>query len=138
MGVEPSMARSGIALLPGAADGAWTAEEVGLLDLRGTQLVVLSACASGLGEVELGDGVLGLGRAFRIAGAETLIVALQPVPDAPTARLVDSFYAGRTWQNSPSDALARAQRRALTVARARAGEARPQDWGAWVVVGGPG
>ena len=59
---------------PGATgeDGWLTAQEVLLSDLRGTELVVLSACDSGLGQVNTGDGIYGLRRAFLLAGAHTI------------------------------------------------------------------
>src|SRR5262249_3654688 len=62
-------------------DGWVTAEEVALLNLRGTELVVLSACQTGLGDVKTGEGVYGLRRAFLLAGARTLVTSLFLVPD---------------------------------------------------------
>src|SRR5205814_3847318 len=75
-------------------DGWVTAEEIALLNLRGTELVVLSACQTGLGDVKTGEGVYGLRRAFLYAGAETLVTSLFEVPDTETRELMTRFYAG--------------------------------------------
>jgi CHAT domain-containing protein len=74
-----------------------TAEEVAGLDLRGAELVVLSACDTGLGKVAAGEGVLGLQRGFHEAGARTLAVSLWSVSDAATSVLMDDFYHN-LWQ----------------------------------------
>lgn len=72
-------------------DGVLTALEISRLDLRGTELVVLSACETGLGDITP-DGVWGLQRAFKRAGAETLILSLWEVEEEPTERFMTVFY----------------------------------------------
>ncbi len=113
-------------------DGILTAEEAGLLDLRGTRLVVLGACQTGVGETRIGQGVYGLRRALLYAGAQSLLVSLWKVPEAPTRELLFRFY----------EALGRGQSRleALRVARAavRKKHPLPVNWAGFVLVGDPG
>jgi CHAT domain-containing protein/tetratricopeptide (TPR) repeat protein len=79
-------------LPPEAEDGLLTGEDVAALDLLGTELVVLSACDTGLGD-EIGtEGVFGLRRAFAIAGAATVVMSLWRVPDYATQLLMAQFY----------------------------------------------
>jgi CHAT domain-containing protein/tetratricopeptide (TPR) repeat protein len=122
-GMEDPMLRSGLALagantfLRGAAppaeaeDGLLTAEDVAGLDLLDTELVVLSACETGLGAVHVGEGVFGLRRAFIVAGAKTLVMSLWKVPDLATAFLMDRFYDNLLTRGLERDlALSEAQR----------------------------
>jgi CHAT domain-containing protein len=75
-----------------AEDGLLTAEEARSLDLHGTQLVVLSACDTGQGDLSVGQGVYGLRRSFLVAGAETLVTSLWQVSDAATGKLMTLYY----------------------------------------------
>ena len=75
-----------------AEDGILTAEDVSGLDLTETEMVVLSACDTGLGEIRTGEGVFGLRRSFMLAGAKTLVMSLWKIPDLATPILMERFY----------------------------------------------
>jgi CHAT domain-containing protein len=109
--------------VPPEHDGVLTAQEVATLDLRGTALVVLSACDSGLGESWTGEGVLGLRRAFVQAGARNLVLTLWPIEDRSTTSLILEFY--QFWQRTGDArrALAEVQRAWLKRLRAERGSA---------------
>jgi CHAT domain-containing protein/tetratricopeptide (TPR) repeat protein len=94
----------------GQDDGILTALEVAELDLSGVELAVLSACETGLGEVAGGEGLLGLQRAFQVAGAQSVIASLWRVGDEPTRALMARFYENLWRKNrTPAQALRDAQ-----------------------------
>jgi CHAT domain-containing protein len=87
-----------------AEDGLLTGLEASLLNLQGTELVILSACESGAGEIRIGEGVMSLRRAFRIAGAETVLASNWQVSDRATEELMTRFMKG--WKSGKSRAVA--------------------------------
>jgi len=140
------MLRSGLALAganrtlegksqSGVDDGIVTAEEVAGLNLEGTNLVVLSACQTGLGKNRGGEGVLGLRRAFVMAGSEHLVMSLWSVSDKATQELLSDFYARYTKTGNPDQALREAQRAFLKQARKTGKRQNPFYWAAFVQTG---
>jgi CHAT domain-containing protein/tetratricopeptide (TPR) repeat protein len=130
------MLDSGLALagvnVPGErAAGILTALELSTVDLSGTQLVVLSACETGFGTDFTGEGVLGLRRAMRLAGAQRQVTSLWKVKDRVTARLMTNFYSHFLDDRSHVDALREAQLEILSVPTT----SDPYYWAAFVADG---
>lgn len=123
---------------PGRANGLMTAEELTYLDLAQCDLVVLSACQTGLGRAASGEGAIGLRRALRQAGARTVVASLWSVIDEATRDLMIAFYE-QLWLEGRSeiDALREAQLSLLARSRAEYGHPMPARWGAFVVDGIP-
>ncbi len=136
--LENPLLRSGLALAgfnqraSGNEDGALTALEAAGLDLYGTQLVVLSACETGLGEVTVGEGVYGLRRAMTIAGAETLVLSLWQVDDRATQAVMTAYYGYLLAGAGRSAALRRVQ---LDFIRQGDRYSHPYFWAAFIVSG---
>ena len=91
-------------------DGFLTALEVSQLDLNGTELVVISACESGLGDISYGEGVYGLRRAIAVAGARSSLLSLWKVGDEATAAFMTSFYTRLKTGMGRGDALSATQK----------------------------
>jgi len=106
-------------------DGILLAEEIGTQNLDGVQIVVLSACESGLGRPASGEGLLGLQRSFQSAGARSVIASLWNVDDAATKTLMVEFYTN-LWEKKLSklEALHKAQLTMLREYDRKAGKLR--------------
>jgi CHAT domain-containing protein len=115
----------------GLSDGLLTALEVQNLDLWGTELVVLSACETGLGKVEVGEGVLGLRRAFQNAGARTVLASLWQVPDRETELLMAAFFRRWLQGTPPARALRAAQLKLIAALRKDGNPVRRQAPPLW-------
>lgn len=139
--IRSPLLRSGVALAGankrrGGAedDGILTALEAAGMDLHGTQLVVLSACETGVGELKAGEGVFGLRRALVIAGSDAQVMSLWKVDDEATRDLMIGFYrklldgAGRT------EAMRAVQ---LEMIQSKSRQ-HPFFWAAFIVSGNPG
>ncbi len=153
--IENPLLRSGLALAganaqlrqrsqaPQAEDGILTALDVCGLNLYGTELVTLSACDTGVGEVRRGEGVFGLRRAFHQAGAKSLVMSLWQVPDEETQLLMEQFYQHLLAGQSKPDALREAQLSVIREMRERhvqpdfCGLAHPFFWAAFICQGDP-
>ncbi len=136
--IENPMLRSGIVLAganaslkEGKDEGMVTAEKVLGLNLGGTDLVVLSACQTGVGDIQSGEGVFGLKRAFILSGAKTLVMSLWSVPSKETVDLMTAFYALLSEGKTPSEALSQAK---LTLMKQKP---HPFFWAAFVLTGSP-
>ena len=116
----------------GAADDLVTVHDLARLSLR-ADLVVCSACQTGLGVVRAGEGTIGMAQALLAAGARCVVLSLWPVPDRPTRRLMLAFYQALRRGQPPADALRAAKadvrRRYPRIYRS------PFTWAAFVVIG---
>jgi CHAT domain-containing protein/Tfp pilus assembly protein PilF len=127
-----SLDRAGLAMAGAnqGAQGIVTAREIAGFDWWGTQLVVLSACESGIGAVA-GDGIYGMRRALVLAGAESQVVSLWNVNDASTRALMRDYYEGLARGAGRAEALRSAKLHLLH----QPGYAHPYYWAAFIPAG---
>jgi CHAT domain-containing protein/tetratricopeptide (TPR) repeat protein len=117
-------------------DGVLTADEISAMDLTGVESAVLSGCETGVGVVLAGEGVLGLRRAFEIAGVQSLVLTLWPVTDDAARDWAVRFYEARLSKGLDAASAARdASRRMLEERRAAGAPVDPSTWGAFIAAG---
>ncbi|HKX30521.1 MAG TPA: CHAT domain-containing protein, partial [Blastocatellia bacterium] len=135
--IEDPLLRSGLALAganqgrSGDDDGVLTALEAAGLDLLGTKLVVFSACDTGVGEIKNGEGVQGLRRALVLAGSESQVMSLWPVPDDTTKDLMVPYYQALQQGEGRGEGLRRVQLQMLRSKDRR----HPFYWAAFIQSG---
>ena len=115
----------------GCDDGILTAQEIAALDFRGLDLLVLSACQTGLGEIK-GDGVFGLQRGFKKAGVQSIVMSLWEVPDEATQILMTEFYENYLSGKSKRESLLNAQK----AVRETPGFEDPENWAGFILLDG--
>ena len=117
--------------------GVLSAGELGTLDLRHADWIALSACDSGLGPIGRNEGVFGMRRALRVAGARTVVMSLWQVDDAATADLMQTLYTQRFVEHRDvPGALTAAMRNVLATRRAAGQSDHPYYWAAFIGEGG--
>ena len=125
-GLDPEQRKN---IPDGVDDGILTAKEISRMDFKGLDLVVLSACQTGLGEVT-SEGVFGLQRGFKKAGAQTIVMSLWNVSDKPTRELMTDFYRNLVAGKSKREAFISAQD------KIRLKYINPQMWAGFIMVDG--
>jgi CHAT domain-containing protein/tetratricopeptide (TPR) repeat protein len=137
----PALAPVALLLAPGVAsdsddDGLLSAEEIAALDLSHMRWAVLAACSTASGATRRYEGPFGLARAFRLAGARTVLTSLWSVDDAATAEWSRTLYLARIERGlGTADALADAQRSLIAARRARGDSTHPYYWAAFTATG---
>jgi len=139
-GNDNPLLHSGLVFAGGSHGGAqsiMTAEQIASLDLSGVDWAVLSACNTGNGELRNGEGVLGLQRAFRVAGAHSVIMTLWPVDDNVSRQFMHELYAERLGRHATTaEAVWNSSRKVLLDRRAAGKSTHPWYWAGFVGSGG--
>ena len=119
-------------------DGILTAKEIADVDLRGLDLVVLSACQTGLGDIAQGEGVFGLQRGFKKAGANSILMSLWEVDDKATQILMTQFYRNLLSGQSKRQSLLNAQKNLREYRNANGEQCynSPKYWAAFILLDG--
>lgn len=125
---------SGKTLAPGVEDGILTAEEISRLDLSNTDIVVLSACDTGLGDISKIDGVYGLQRGFKRAGVESVLMSLWKVDDRATRILMVEFYRNLMNGKTKLQSLKEAQQYLRKVDNGKYDD--PKFWASFIMLDG--
>lgn len=112
-------------------DGILTAYEVANMDLSNTELVVLSACKTGLGDITNNEGVYGLQRAFRMSGVQSMLVSLWDIPDDTTSEFMQQFYY--LWCKSDKNTIKQAFSEAQDKLRKKYPR-NPERWGGFILI----
>jgi CHAT domain-containing protein len=131
-----ALAGANEALHGGAQNGILYAIEAQDLNLEGTELVVLSACNTAQGQIDYGEGVSGLVRALRTAGARNVLVSLRPVEDAGTAAFMQRFYFHWLAQGRASDPAAALRATQQEYLDPNFGQTSDQIWTSFILIGG--
>jgi CHAT domain-containing protein/tetratricopeptide (TPR) repeat protein len=122
--------------VPTGPDGLLTAEEVIDTDLSGVELVVLSSCETGLGNIIGGEGVFGLQRAFQVAGCRSAVASLWPVRDSDAAAVMTRFHRNLvSGEMGKLEALRKAQLAMLRGELGKPGRRPIQAWAGWSLSG---
>lgn len=119
----------------GSEDGILTSEEIAALDLASVREVVLSGCDTGTGDIAVGEGVFGLQRAFRMAGAGSLVMSLWPVRDTDARDWMEAYYQARGAAPAAAEAVRAAARSRLAALRAARADEHPSRWAGFIAVG---
>jgi CHAT domain-containing protein len=119
-------------------DGIMTALEISELRLLGTNLVVLSACETGTGEISQSEGVFGLRQAFQLGGAQTVIMSLWFSRDTETVSVMADFYGRLKAGAGKAQTLRRSALAQLEARRERFRVTHPSYWSGFVSFGSPG
>lgn len=115
-------------------DGILTAQEISTLDMRGLDLVVLSACQTALGDVISGEGVFGLQRGFKKAGANTILMSIDKVDDDATRILMVEFYRNLMNGKTKHQSLKDAQKHLRQVNNGKYD--KPEYWASFIMLDG--